>query len=308
MLKKVFSWEYAIGIFLLFYGLGFWFWHRGSTSDSFKRLYLAAGLSFIFSLAWSLASLRVNDAFPWPRKVYSDGHRDSRRSRSSRSRSDGSASQSDEPPLPRRRRRRNKRLRKVLAACSTLLFIFSSFRLFTSYRSLVIESKMAVVEVFVEDSQRTRAAKVPFRANPVEQENSMFSLVNVPYKNVTMPAGGDDDEKFLHLNVILRNISEIPIDNAEIMIDSTAPIQSTSYGSYVNSSTEIGFRMLEMTPMKGSSGEIIIPVTLKLSDYQFKLGLLVSINGVNLRPYAAAVKLRVIQETGPEPAPASARH
>jgi hypothetical protein len=303
MLKKVFSWEYALGIFPVFYGLAIGFWYRGSTADSFKRFFLAAGLFLVFSFAWSLAALWINDSFPWPRKVYSDSRRSSNGARSSRSSGDGSSLQSDVPTPPRRRRRRNKKLRKVLAACSALLFIGSSYRLLTSYRVIAAERDMAVIEVYVGDSQRTKAATVPFRPNPVEQEEMMFALVDVPYKGVTIHNG----DRLIHLNIILRNTSTVPIDDAHVKIDSNAPLQAASDEETVLSSTELGFRLLEVAPMKGSSGEISIPVTIDLPEYQFETGLLISIVGDNLRPYAAAAKLRVIDETRPEPSPVSAK-
>jgi hypothetical protein len=306
MVKKLFSWELALGIFLLSYGLGFGLWYRGSSSDSFPRFFLEAGLCLIFCFVWSLTALWLNDSFNKPRQVYSNSNRVLRKSRSARLSGESSSAQSDVPSPPRRRRRRNKKLRKVLATCCALLFALSTYRIFTSYRTMVAERNTAVIEVFVADSQRTKASKVPFRTTPGEQKEMMFSIFDVPYKEVSIHEDKDGN-KTIHLNIILRNTGAAPVGDPYVKIDSNAPIQAGDDQTFAISSTEVGSHMFDIPPTKDPSEEVVMPVIISIAEYQFETGVLVSVVGQNLKPYAAAIKLRVVDRTGPDSPPAAAK-
>lgn len=273
--RNLFKWETTLLAFPLLYGAGWAFLLACQFLDQPQgSFYIASGLFFTLALAWSLTSLYMYDSLQKPRWRYP---------------SNRTAPSGD---LPRkRRRRRNKRGRKVTAIISLLVYGGTMYWLGFNFYKFLHPPIPDNYEVFVRTNYSARALHVPARENPSDASGLSFALVNIPL----LDAQVYPDVNNTRLTIILRNISRTRMEKVRVRIDSDGKILPADPSEKVNSPRELEVQVPSMPVYNGQDGEVILPLFLDLTTYRASAGVLVTLESANGKPYAAAVKVRIVR-------------
>lgn len=273
MLHKLFDWTKSWVLSPLLYGVGFAAWAFAPGHTPHLLFYCAAALLFLCAFVWSVIWVWTCSFFRRTSSKYGEHERRTARARE----------------------KENNYL-WLTTAVLALLFLGADRKLFASYKLHSIK-KQARVEVFLSGTARLKAKPVPFQDRPDRSIDMLFALTGVPSKNIVL--GGE--EKSVPIDIVVRNASGITIRNAHIKIDSNVAILGKTEGLNRLSVTELRGNVAEMRPSIGTSDEQIFSVQIPVPDYTTQAALLVTIEGENLKPFAAAGKVLFVKGSLPAP-------
>jgi hypothetical protein len=302
MVKKLFTWGYSGVLVPVFYGAGAGFWALALNADPSRRNFYAAAAFFLCGLIWSLGWLWTHDSLrrSRPRDSNSEKYLKMRKPA-------GLAGPEgpDEPGKQRRRRtprRRNKKQRWTAAACSALVVLGVDGKILTTYKARTTRREQGEMQVFVADTQRTAAMKVPVLERPEDTKDMMFALMGVPDKEVFIQKG----DKSMKVDVLLRSTYAMSIRNVHVQIDSNVPIKAAAPELTSTGETELIGELPDI-PAGGKTVQVYsLPVEVSVPAYQNKAGLLVTVVGDNIKPYAAAARIVFVSKPAVGQLPVSA--
>ncbi len=285
MFERLFSWRYSGSLVPTFAVLAGLLWGLAVVVFPFELFFAAAAVCLVIAFVWSLGWLWTHDSRRSRRayiETYSADYPMNRKERSERRKAQG-------------RKRRNKKWRVAGAFASIAIFSLASMRMLGSYRLEASSKDPEKLEVFLADSSRTRAMNVSFQGIPSYAKDMIFSLSGIPIKTVKLLRG----ENSIKINVIVINTSAINIHHAHIRINSNVPIRPGSSELMVVSDTELGKELDQMPPFSESSQEYVYPLEIPIPAYESRAGLLVTVEGDQVRPFAATGRIMVMKQIEP---------
>jgi len=297
MLKKAFTSDYAGFLAIVLYVVGGGFWVAGLTTDAGSGTFYAAETFLVIAFLWSLGWIWNHPGFRRSGKV--------RRRRFS---DQIAAEHSDivsHQYAERRGERRNRKLRSskrnlrwALVGCTTVLFAVADAQFFRTFDDHLARMGQMRVVVFISDNEnnRTRALSAPVMEHADSSKDMMFALEGIPTRDVT----ARNSDRSTVVNVVVRNTSDLEIENAHILIESNVPIKGA--GAQLTSISETGLTadVDDLPAFRRSGAERVFPVEIPVTGMRVRAGLFVTVMADDLHPYAAAAKVIVTKrETDP---------
>ena len=281
MVNKFFASKFSGAAIVVFYGLGAVCWRLSINSPHYRAWLLVAAVFLVAGLVSSLGWVWRSPLFRTIRVAYNRRYSDQQLYRHS-----DIVSHEYAKTNPERRsfaikpRKGKKKMRQTLTACFVGLFLIAFLWLGWSMKAPRPVNNRGRLDILLSDGIEMRARPAPALARSIQSRTLVFSLANVPMKEMQI----HHTDTTATIQVVLHNLSPFNVKNAHVEISSNAPIQPADGGSAVLSKNEISATTGVMTPYARTRQEEIIKVNVSIPQPRTTVGLYVTVAGENLVP------------------------